>query len=269
MQKDNYVPCSVGILTYNSPYLERCLQSLVDFGEIVVCDGGSSDNTLEIAKKYGCKIINQSQKEKPINDFALERNLTLDASSHDWFFYLDSDEILSPELKKEIREICSKKNIDYYIYKVPYQIISKDLNTKYKSFKAYYQERFFNKKSGAHFIRKIHEKIDYDHNKYKSGILKGCWYVPLDTQLDFKIYKGKVDYRLGILAENWQPKNFFDFLQKAIARPIKNIIKQIIKIIYLRLRYKSKEIIPLNYELFRIYSQLVIIKKFAARYLFF
>jgi len=50
---DFKIKCSVGILTFNSgDNLEKCLKSLSDFDEIIVCDGGSADSTVEIAKKF-------------------------------------------------------------------------------------------------------------------------------------------------------------------------------------------------------------------------
>ena len=263
----NSIKCSVGILTYNSEqFLERCLQRVEGFAEIIISDGGSSDNTLGIAKKYGCKIIKQSNQGKPIVDFALERNRTLNTSSYNWFFYLDSDEIISRELKDEIRQICSKDQTDFYVYKVPYRIVSEDLSVIYKSFKTYYQNRFFNKKCGAKFVRKIHEKISYDENKYKAGVLKGNWYVPLDIQLNFKVYKEKVDHRLKVMAEERYPFEFGEFLKYVVIGPFKNIAKLIMKFVYLRLRYKKRELPPVRYEFYKFYSQWVIVKEFTKQY---
>jgi len=49
---------SVVINTYNaSKYLERSLEAVKDFDEIVICDMESTDDTLDIARKYGCKIV--------------------------------------------------------------------------------------------------------------------------------------------------------------------------------------------------------------------
>lgn len=261
------IKCSVGILTFNSgEFFERCLKSLDGFAEIVVADGGSTDNTLAIAKKYGCKIIQQSRQGEPINDFAVERNRLLDASAHDWFFYLDSDEIISPELKEEIMVVCSEEKNNFYVYKISYRIISRDLFVKYKSFKKYYQERFFNKKSGARFGRKMHEKIFYDKEKNQAGVLTGEWFVPLDVQLDFGVYKSKVDHRLKIMAEEKYPFGFKDFFRYAVHGPFKNVAKLMIKFVYMRLKYDKKELIPARYEFYKLYSQWVIFREFTKQY---
>ena len=49
---------SVVINTYNARrHLAQVLESVKDFDEIVVCDMESTDDTREIAEKYGCKIV--------------------------------------------------------------------------------------------------------------------------------------------------------------------------------------------------------------------
>ena len=52
------ISCSVGILTFNSAAsLPVCLESVKHFSEIIICDGGSTDSTIEIARKFGCVVI--------------------------------------------------------------------------------------------------------------------------------------------------------------------------------------------------------------------
>ena len=49
---------SVVINTYNAEeHLAECLEAVKDFDEIVVCDMESTDHTVEIAKRYGCKVV--------------------------------------------------------------------------------------------------------------------------------------------------------------------------------------------------------------------
>lgn len=264
MEKIN---CSIGILTFNSGHrLEVCLLSVKDFAEIIIADGGSTDNTLGIARRYGCKIISQSNSGKPITDFALERQRILDVASLDWFFYIDSDEQVSDGLLQEIREITKKIDPDFLVYKVPYNLTSPDFSRIYRPFKPYYQTRLFNKKSGAFFIKKVHERISFD-DKIKIGELKNPWYVPLDDQLDFKVYKKKVDFRLALLAQNWKSKNPFKFVFNAILPQLVNLFKQLYKMILLRIKFNPDEIVPLKYEFFRLYSPVAMIRELLRRYL--
>lgn len=68
---------SVVINTYNaSKYLERSLEAVKDFDEIVICDMESTDDTLDIARKYGCKIVTYPKgnhvSAEPARTFAIQ-----------------------------------------------------------------------------------------------------------------------------------------------------------------------------------------------------
>ncbi len=259
------IPVTIGILTYNSEEsLERCLESVKNFRDILIADGGSTDGTLAIAQQYGARVITQSQQGKPITDFALERNLLLDAAQEDWFFYLDSDEIASPEFIVDVATAVFN-SMGPKVYQVRYQIVSEDLSVQYKTLIPYFQPRFFSTKIGARFIRKVHERITWDRKRFPAGMINGPWYVPLDDQLDFTVYREKVWHRLPIMVEEWEP-SFIGLIQKGIWEPLVSSIKQVLKMILLRVRFSSKEIIPLKYEFYRLYSQWVIVQAVWKRY---
>lgn len=55
-------------------------------------------------------------KNKVISDFSDERNRALRQTEEEWVLFLDSDEILTPQLKNEIDNLKPDKNINgYYI----------------------------------------------------------------------------------------------------------------------------------------------------------
>ena len=94
---------SVTILTKNSSkYLKECLSSVAEFDEIIVLDNGSSDNTIEIAKSFA----NVKVYESPFIGFGPLKNLAASYASNDWVFSLDSDEIVSEDLKKSISNLA-------------------------------------------------------------------------------------------------------------------------------------------------------------------
>ena len=69
--------------------LEKCLQAIKPYGmEIVVTDTGSTDNTVEIAKKYTDSIYHFDW----INDFSAARNFTAMKACNDFVLFLDTDE---------------------------------------------------------------------------------------------------------------------------------------------------------------------------------
>lgn len=87
---------SVGMIVKNEEkYLERCLSALKPLldnldSELIIADTGSTDNTVEIAKRYTDKVYYFEW----INDFSAARNFTLNKSSGKWFMFIDADEIL-------------------------------------------------------------------------------------------------------------------------------------------------------------------------------
>jgi tetratricopeptide (TPR) repeat protein len=74
--------------------LPGCLEPLrgaVD--EMIVCDTGSSDRTVEIAESFGAKVVHF-----PWNgSFADARNASIEAATGDWLMYLDADEHMEAE----------------------------------------------------------------------------------------------------------------------------------------------------------------------------
>jgi (heptosyl)LPS beta-1,4-glucosyltransferase len=89
---------SVVVITKNeSERLKVCLESVKWADEIVVADNGSTDDTLEIAKRYTDKIIVFKDQ-----DFAELRNKAFEKTSGDWVLYVDADERVLEPLKEEI-----------------------------------------------------------------------------------------------------------------------------------------------------------------------
>ncbi len=92
---------SVAMATLNEEAnIVRNLNSIHDWvDEIVIADEGSQDNTLNLAKKYTkVKIINV--KHEPI--FHITKQKAIDACTGDWILQLDTDEVVTLDLKKEI-----------------------------------------------------------------------------------------------------------------------------------------------------------------------
>lgn len=93
---------SACIISFNEEKkIEDCLKSLVDIvDEIIIVDSLSTDDTLEIAKKYTDKIFDQK-----FLGHIEQKNLAVEKASHDWILSLDCDERLSDELQQSIQKI--------------------------------------------------------------------------------------------------------------------------------------------------------------------
>lgn len=84
--------------TYNAEeHLDRVLESLKGFDEIVVCDMESTDRTREIAKSRGAKVVTFPKGEHKICEPA--RDFAIHAASNDWVLVVDADELVPDSLR--------------------------------------------------------------------------------------------------------------------------------------------------------------------------
>jgi glycosyltransferase involved in cell wall biosynthesis len=93
---------SACIITLNEESnLERCLKSVVALvDEIVVIDSGSIDATVEIATKFGARVVPQNWL-----GYVGQKNFALAQSKHAWVLSIDADEEISPLLAKSIARV--------------------------------------------------------------------------------------------------------------------------------------------------------------------
>lgn len=246
------ISCTVGMLTYNSEKnLARALASVKNFAEIIIADGGSTDATLTIARQHGARVIPQSASGRPITDFAKERNLLLAASTQPWFFYLDSDEIMSSELVEHIKSIAHDQTHTYGAYRVRYLKTNADASKIYRTYNEYYQIRLVRTGIGAHFERPVHEYIHIP-----AGVLIGQteapWYVPLDEEyLSLPVFARRAWKRTRAEANAWQPSGARSIFLSIIGTPCVRIVKSLFKIVAVKILY-GRDAIPVRYELLRI-----------------
>ena len=159
------IPVSVYIITKNcEPTLRQTLASVADFAEIILVDSGSTDNTIEIAQEFNCKIYHQDWL-----GFAKQKQLALSYCQSEWVLNLDGDEVVSPLLKQEIIDCVNNNTVDgldipiedYFLGFPP------DKNSKFN-----YRIRFFRKLKGGYDLGvEVHESISVQGQVKRS---KGC-----------------------------------------------------------------------------------------------
>ena len=159
---------SAVINTYNAAeMLERTLDSLKGFDEIVVCDMESTDNTLIIAQKYGCKIVIFPKGNYNICEPA--RNTAIQAASNEWVLIVDADEVVTSELT------------DYL-----YQWIEEDNDTSalFVSRKNYFLNKFDSSTYPDYQCRFVKKScVDWPATIHSRPVVDGkCRYIPKNRQ---------------------------------------------------------------------------------------
>lgn len=131
--------------------LDRCLKCVKKFAdEIIVVDTGSTDKTIEIAKKYTNKVYNFSWQD----DFSLARNYSFKFSTCEYIMWLDADDVITNKNIKKLNIIKQKLNADTYMLK--YQVAFDEKN---KVTFEYYRERIIKNCENAKFHGFVHEVI--------------------------------------------------------------------------------------------------------------
>jgi len=104
---------SACLVIYNEEkHIQRCLDSLRDKVDeiIIVMDGGSTDNTYEICKKYTDNIY--ILEHIGIGDYHLA--FAFKKASYDWILKLDADEFLSRGFRDNIKHLVKDENVAGY-----------------------------------------------------------------------------------------------------------------------------------------------------------
>lgn len=97
----NLLKITATIITFNeAKNIRAACESLRWADEIVVVDSESSDQTCEIARECGARVIVRAWQ-----GFAAQKQFAADAAVHDWIFSLDADERVSPQLLDSIEDL--------------------------------------------------------------------------------------------------------------------------------------------------------------------
>lgn len=97
------VPLTIVIPTLNEAgQIGELVASLSWAGEVIVADGGSTDRTVDAARKAGAKVL-----EATGPTIAAQRNAAIGQASNQWVLAVDADERVSNELREELPAVIS------------------------------------------------------------------------------------------------------------------------------------------------------------------
>ena len=97
------LPLSLCVITRDAAAeLADCLASASFAGEIIVVDSGSRDDTVEIARRCGARVLEQAWL-----GFGPQKNFAVASAAHDWVLCLDADECVTPELANAIGAVMA------------------------------------------------------------------------------------------------------------------------------------------------------------------
>ncbi len=97
------LPLTVVIPTLNEAWqIAEAVDSLRWADEVIVADGGSTDETVSIARAHGARVI-----EVPGRTIAGQRNVAIASARNQWVLALDADERVSDALRDELAVVLA------------------------------------------------------------------------------------------------------------------------------------------------------------------
>lgn len=155
----------VMIVKNGAQTIQRSLESLEDFDDVVVYDNGSQDNTVEIASKY--KNVNLIKGD--FLGFGETKNRASSYAKHDWILILDSDEVIDKELNETLKNLALDENS---IYLLNFKAFYKEIQIKHCGWNNQKIRRLYNRQKTKFNSNKVHENI-IDENMQIKEIKNG------------------------------------------------------------------------------------------------
>ncbi|MDE5585053.1 MAG: glycosyltransferase [Muribaculaceae bacterium] len=129
---------TVLIGTFNSAkYIRKAIDCVRDYDEILIYDKGSTDDTVEIARQEGCKVIYTDGDD---TDGYSAHNHAINKAKNEWILFLRPDELAPRELKKYLDEFIKNPGDTHGLF-IPRRnfLMNKEDTNHYPDF----QLRFF------------------------------------------------------------------------------------------------------------------------------
>ena len=148
------INASVYVICCNEEqHIQRLLDNVRDFSEVILVDSGSTDQTCEIASSYPNVTIYTHEWL----GYARQKDYALKLCTHDWVINLDADEILSDELKNDIKNTITLNECDALQCPLSEVFLGRPAH---KLSKHSDKIRFFKRKCGQYNLNvSVHESI--------------------------------------------------------------------------------------------------------------
>jgi glycosyltransferase involved in cell wall biosynthesis len=210
---------SVVVLTKNEEKnIQRCLESVAGWvNEIIVVDDGSTDRTVDIASKYTDRIIIRKMDIE-----GKQRNFGYAQAKNLWVLSLDADELVTEELKNEIKDALNR-HTQYNGFTIPRKNFIGDYWVRYGGWYPSPQLKLFRKDKFRYEEVSVHPRAFMDEpcGHLKSDIIHYSYKNIAD-------FLSKLNNQTTREAEKWfaqnKPMRLGRFVWRALDRFIRTYI---------------------------------------------
>jgi glycosyltransferase involved in cell wall biosynthesis len=148
---------SVTIITLNeAEHIAAAIESARWADEIVVVDSGSTDDTVDIARGEGARVL-----ARDWTGYVDQKNFAAGAASNDWILSLDADERIPPALGDEIRAVMAT-DPPVHGYRMPRVAYHLGRWIRTTDFYPDYQTRLYDRRFARWRGHYVHESVAVD-----------------------------------------------------------------------------------------------------------
>jgi glycosyltransferase involved in cell wall biosynthesis len=139
-------------------YIEDCLRSVEWADEIYLLDSFSTDGTVEFIRERFPRV---RIEQREYLGAASQKNYGIDRTQHDWIFYIDADERVTPKLRDEILQTL-EGDLRYWAYSIGRSNYMLGQRVRFSGLQRDRVTRLFHRKHARYPNRRVHADLMVD-----------------------------------------------------------------------------------------------------------
>lgn len=214
---------SATILTYNEERrIEACLESLRGIAdEIIIVDSFSTDTTLDICRRYGCRI-----SQRKLTGFGAQRQYATSLTTHPYVLAIDADEVLSPTLRTSLLRL-KEHDFAHRVYSISRLNFFCGYAVKHCGWYPDRQIRLFDKRYANWNLSDVEERVIFRDNVRPEKVDGDILHYRCSTESEFRETENK---HAMLLAKNLVSRG----IKPGVVTPYLQGIKSFIKCYFLQ-----------------------------------
>lgn len=178
--------------------IEKALDSLRDFDNVVVLDTGSTDGGPAIAKRF----VNVDFHTGSFEGFGPTKNKAVSLAKHDWVLIIDSDEAIEKSLSEKIHSTSLNDNT---VYLLDRKAFYKDYEVKHCGWNNEKIRRLYHRQKTRFSSDHVHENVLIEGLGVEVMAGGSLFHYSYQTLSDFIV---KLDHYSTLFAQSNQGKKF-------------------------------------------------------------
>jgi len=132
----------------------RTVQALSFADEVLVVDSGSTDRTVEMCRALGARVLHH-----PFQGYGAQKRWSVEQAAHDWILHLDADEVISPELGRNIRAMLDAGEPPCAAYRICFPTVFMGRLMRHGPLRAKWKIRLFDRRRAGWSESPVHELV--------------------------------------------------------------------------------------------------------------